>query len=486
MKRFNISKIACSIGALATCLVLFSTNFSVYAKTGEEMVAEIKEKAKADEFYTLDKKTFDSNAVNEKVKKYTEAAKKDGFGDICETLSKESVYTWKQCDERWGTKFNLVGTMTDPETNQTVPNTVANSGCKSVSTAILLTLSGTAGENFNPIVFCEFLKDSSNGWTSDSAAGTGWDSQGILREKNAAKWNGDFQPLAFVESSAFDSYDTFLQSLKDAMDAGLYVAPQVNTRNGHYTAAIGYEGNDLILVDPGYDVYGKNPILFSEAKAAGKFDKVNFYLVYYCSNPFKPITSRDSVAVSKGESSKPNSGNDTVQTQGEGANFTYLGLTEWLDEYEIIEKNQLIEAQLELTARDSCSLLEVTEIDSWKGNLQLQKEDGVYKYIRASFMFVGILITIYSVLLFIAFQFDRVNNFIEVNLLCILTFGKLQRAPDENSSTFTPDNPRTRLVTLKDIAGVTIAGVAIGVLLISGKVFSVIQFLMDKIDGIFN
>lgn len=482
MRYSNISKVICSIGALVTSFVLLSTNFTVYAKTGEEIVAEIKEKAKAEEFYELDKKTFDANVVNEKVKKYAESAKSDNLGEVCDALSKESPYTWKQCDDRWGTSFNLVGTMVDPKTKKTVPNTVANSGCKTVSTAVLLALSGTAGDNFNPIVFCEFLKDSSNGWTSDSAEGTGWDAQGILREKNVIKWNGDFQPLAFVEANAFDSYDEFLQSLKDAMDAGLYVAPQVNTENGHYTAAIGYEGNDLILVDPGFNVYEKNPILFSEAKAAKTFDKVNFYLVYYCSNPFKPITSRDSVAIAKGDTGS----SGMTQTQGEGANFTYLGLTQWLDEYEIIEKNQLIESQLDLTSRDNCSLLEVTELENWKDNLQLQKEDGVYRYIRASFLFVGILITIYSMLLFIAFQFDRVNNFVEIELLCILTLGKLQRAPDENSSTFTPDNPRTRLVTQKDIIGVTLAGVTIGVLLISGKVFSIIQFLLDKIDGIFN
>lgn len=485
MKRFNISKIACSIGALATCFVLFSTNFSVYAKTKDEMVAEILEKSseKIDLSSIGDKAPkLTAEQINERVKKYTEAAKNDkddnpnGWGEVVDALAKESPITWKQKDPRWGAKFTLPG-----------GNNIYESGCKTLSSSILLKLSGTGGDGFNPITWCEFLKDGSvdrivAGGTVNGNT-TAWNNDGIVNEKNIFQWNGDFQPIAFVYASNYSSYETFLQSMRDAMDVGLYVSPRVNTSCGHYTAGLGYEGDEIILIDPGFD-YDVNPIYLSEATA---FNKIDFYLVYICENPFKPVKSRDSVALKKGETGSADNVTDLVdETHDSPANFNYIGITEWLDEYDIIEKHQLYEDNIEFLSREKCTLKDIAEVDSWKGNLQLQKEDGVYKYIRASFMFVGILITIYSVLLFIAFQFDRVNNFIEVNLLCILTFGKLQRAPDENSSTFTPDNPRTRLVTLKDIAGVTIAGVAIGVLLISGKVFSIIQFLMDKIDGIFN
>jgi len=66
-----------------------------------------------------------------------------------------------------------------------------------------------------------------------------------------------------------------------------------------------------------------------------------------------------------------------------------------------------------------------------------------------------------------------------------LTFGKLQKAPDSDSSTFTPENPKTRLVTLKDIIGVTISGVLIGVLLISGKIFVLVTNLINFMKNAF-
>ena len=156
-----------------------------------------------------------------------------------------------------------------------------------------------------------------------------------------------------------------------------------------------------------------------------------------------------------------------------------------MDEYDIVENSKLSEDAIALLSREDCSIGDITSINEWKENIENTSYEKVGKYIRGSILFVVILVTLYSILLFLAYVFDSINNFLDFDALSVLTFGKLQKAPDYDSSTFTPENPKTRLVTLKDIIGVTISGVLIGVLLISGKIFVLVTNLINFMKNAF-
>ena len=103
---------------------------------------------------------------------------------------------------------------------------------------------------------------------------------------------------------------------------------------------------------------------------------------------------------------------------------------------------------------------------------------------RAVIAFVGILTVLYATLLYIAYWFDRINNYIEFSALGLLTVGKLVISPDDNVSTYTPSNKSVKAVTHKNICTVCLIGISIGILLLTGKVYTLIGLLFSLIGTI--
>lgn len=419
---------------------------------------------------SLDNIDKNSALSADELKKKTTKAKTDlkaaGFEDVDKEIGSENPLSWKQCDERWGNTYHQVdGT----------DNTVWNAGCKAMSVSVLIALSGTGGEGFSPLVFFQRMKE---------YGASAYDSEQVLNVDYIKNYNGDFQYIGRVSSDKM-SYKDYLDSMKGAMQAGLYVSPDVNTSGGHYVAAVDWDDTSVIVADVGYkgsldtDLPYDMVNIKEDGTSTGvdRWNRSTAYNVYWCSKPFKRV----------GDGSKI--GQDTGTSEGtseeSGADFNYIGLTKWMDEYDIIENSKLSEDAIALLSREDCSIGDITSINEWKENIENTSYEKVGKYIRGSILFVGILITLYSILLFLAYVFDSINNFLDFDALSVLTFGKLQKAPDPDSSTFTPENPKTRLVTLKDIIGVTISGVLIGVLLISGKIFVLVTNLINFMKNAF-
>lgn len=189
-----------------------------------------------------------------------------------------------------------------------------------------------------------------------------------------------------------------------------------------------------------------------------------------------------------GSAPSTNSGSDTGSNiplaNGASGIFTINGY-KLLDESYYTPNNHLNESSLMLPSVDSLSFLERTELSNWRNSLELTKEDETYRLPRVIFMIIGILITIYSILLFFAFQFDRVNNFVEISLLEILTFKQLRTSPDDKQSTFSNKESPQKVVVLKDMVVICIIGVTIGVLLISGSVFGLVGKILNLINDFF-
>lgn len=184
----------------------------------------------------------------------------------------------------------------------------------------------------------------------------------------------------------------------------------------------------------------------------------------------------------------------TGDTAGSGtktdAGFTYKGFCKFLEEEYFIDVNKLEEASIPMPVRSdliqSSGVDKVKEIESWKSNIDNNKENSINRYIRASFMFVGILITLYSMLLYVAYQFDRINNFVDISLLSTMTVGRLNVAPEDTNGNFnSATSGRAKYLKHKDIIIVSIIGVGIGVLLISGRIFSLMWGIKEFLDKLF-
>lgn len=148
----------------------------------------------------------------------------------------------------------------------------------------------------------------------------------------------------------------------------------------------------------------------------------------------------------------------------------------------------LSERSIALPSADWLQYSEQQEIADWKNTIELLKEDEKFSFLRACVMLVGILIIVYSTLLFLAFQFDKINNFVDIEVLSMLTMGKMVTSRDD-TSTYNDASETTKgkpkMIVQKDIFVVTITGIAIGVLLLTGKLYAIITLVVDLVKSVF-
>lgn len=160
---------------------------------------------------------------------------------------------------------------------------------------------------------------------------------------------------------------------------------------------------------------------------------------------------------------------------------------EFLAETDFVEVSYLTDTELPLPQYSDLNVGDTFALKDWKEDVESKNEGNEFSVIRAVVILVGILVVLYSVAIFIAYQFDTNQGFIDIELVSILTLGHLRIAPNEESSTYTPKKEGQRLITQKDVYFITILGISLGILIISGKLYiliaNVIQWITNKWSG---
>lgn len=132
-------------------------------------------------------------------------------------------------------------------------------------------------------------------------------------------------------------------------------------------------------------------------------------------------------------------------------------------------------------------------LDEWKEDVAFRHKNDTHGGIRTAVALLGILLTLYSVLVYIAYQFDCINNIIDVSLLSIITFGRLRISPEFDKSTFMShpeggakgtSKTGQKTVVHKDILVICTIGITIGVLIFSGKLYMMISWAIGWIKGV--
>lgn len=387
--------------------------------------------------------------------------------------------------------------------------TIRESGCYLMSVATLMAMSGAFGDKFCPMQYFQWVNDKKFCDANGDASGNCWHE--IV---NIPGHENKFDTIPLI------SKDTLATSIgvDDASDAGyaggghqdiykLAVALcergyyVVLHRPGHYTAVIDVidSNNSLgkaLIVSDGAAHSDDGPEF-------GELEKIGSYVPYDDKDRTPPDgyflysevdNNLDSLRVFVCESSPFTGKVNASGGSGGAANNpnapTMVGLSEFLAEEYFIDVSKLQEPEIELFGRvefvESSGLKGLAEVENWADTIDNKHEEATHRYVRAAFMFVGILIMIYSVILFIAYQFDKVNNFVEIQLLGVLTFNRLAVSPDDKQSNYANvDSNGTKYLKLKDICIVSVVGISIGVLLVSGKVFLLVMSLIDWIDDLF-
>ena len=93
------------------------------------------------------------------------------------------------------------------------------------------------------------------------------------------------------------------------------------------------------------------------------------------------------------------------------------------------------------------------------------------------------------VLIYLSYWYDRINNFVDIELLPIVTAGKLKVSPEEDNCTFNPKGiirGTQQTVNHRTVLKICLIGIAFSVFIISGKVYEVIAFLVYYLMNFIN
>ena len=95
------------------------------------------------------------------------------------------------------------------------------------------------------------------------------------------------------------------------------------------------------------------------------------------------------------------------------------------------------------------------------------------------------------IFLYLAYWVDRINNFVDVEFLKLLTFNKLTMSEDEEECTYSIKSALkagTKTVNHRAIIKVTIVGELFAVLLITGAVYKLVLWIIalvsQLLDGV--
>ena len=189
---------------------------------------------------------------------------------------------------------------------------------------------------------------------------------------------------------------------------------------------------------------------------------------------------------SAGTSYQPEVTGDGLQTLGGTAldvqqNRFAAQITEWM------VRNGLLEGNLNnlLPDKENLKMKDLYSLNNWID--ATEKESVILRVLRIVVQVVGIIVFIWSILLYMAYWFDRMNNFVPIPILPILTFGKLVVSDTEESCTF-DDKTKGRVHTVnhKAILKVCIISAIVSASIMTGLFYKFIWWVAFKIKGIFS
>lgn len=360
--------------------------------------------------------------------------------------------TWTQGDPRWGDY--VYGTT----------NTIRQSGCMIASIAVLIAYSDPSKrdwETFNPKILAQNHLVFTGNCIADYRV---FDLEG-----------GD--NFLYLGTEYCYSLEEAAAAVKPHMEAGDYTMVYAYKEGvySHFSPVVGwnYENDEPILWDVGSGNWGNEGYCEYGCCWNSKFPRAEnggtFYVISYKS---LLTSSQDTVF------------NDDFDPEDDLSEERQDELDEYgarvASEWELNgmpQQSDMVVDQMEIKFGD---------VGTWEWHLQLnnasigeaieQNQKTFFDYIRAAFVFAGIMLMIYSVLLILAYALDKSNAFIDISLISLVSFGKLKVWDDE----MTEEVQKQGYISVTGLF-IRIAVIAVvGVLFVSG----VLTKLMYQLYGL--
>lgn len=191
-------------------------------------------------------------------------------------------------------------------------------------------------------------------------------------------------------------------------------------------------------------------------------------------------------------SNSSGSENSSESASGSGVTGNSLGVG-FLAETSFVSKNVMEEAVLEFIDSSDLTEDELYNVELWKSDIKENSKTNILiNGGRWLIMLFGILFIIWMILIYMAFWFDTINNFVEIEMLPIITFGRLRRAESSEDCTWSVKDlvnkgePKT--INNKYLFIVVCIGCTVGALIVSGQLFvwvgNLIHFVLKQFSNI--
>lgn len=169
-----------------------------------------------------------------------------------------------------------------------------------------------------------------------------------------------------------------------------------------------------------------------------------------------------------------------------GTTMVQAGL--W-DETQFVSWKEATNTSLEFSDIMNLKETEIADVETWKENIEHDR-GGTFlvKLGRFLCLLFGIFFEIWMMLLYLSYWFDRINNFIEFEMLKIVSFGRLTISPDESECTFRVKDVgagEVRTVNHRTILIICITGLFFGTFVVSGGLFKVLNKFVTGVLNLF-
>ena len=148
-----------------------------------------------------------------------------------------------------------------------------------------------------------------------------------------------------------------------------------------------------------------------------------------------------------------------------------------------IQEEFLNKAQFENLSDD-----EVHSLAQWQDQTQFDEEKPIVKTFRVIVMIIGILLTLWAILIYIAFWLDRFNNFIDIDFLPLLTLNKLRASESDETCSYgskeTADSA-VRTVNHRTVIKIAVIMLGTGALMITGVIYKLVLWIINFVVGVF-
>lgn len=138
--------------------------------------------------------------------------------------------------------------------------------------------------------------------------------------------------------------------------------------------------------------------------------------------------------------------------------------------------------------KENLGQVDLESLTDWNRNKGMQEEqNGYISILRRVVVLVGILLTLWAILVYLAYWFDHINTLFYIDTLHLVTLGQLHICPPGDKPTFSLGKKvKTRTVSHMQILGVCATAILFGVLLISGVFYTIVAKFVNLILGVLN